>query len=72
MHVVKGSATVVTGGVMVGARSVADGELRAEAVTGGEPHDLSEGNVLAVPPRVPHQFTRVSNPFLSFVVKVEV
>ena len=72
MHVVRGSATVLTGGEMVGARTVADGELRAESLTGGQPHELSEGDVLAVPAGVPHQFTRVSDPFLYFVVKVEV
>ena len=72
MHVVQGTATVLTGGEMVGAHSVADGELRAESVAGGKPHELSEGDVLAVPAGVPHQFTQVSDPFLYFVVKVEV
>jgi glc operon protein GlcG len=72
MHVVEGTATVLTGGEMVGARSVGDGELRAESVTGGHAHELSAGDVLAVPAGVAHQFTRVSDPFLYFVVKVEV
>ncbi len=72
MHVVEGSATVVTGGEMVGVRSAGDGELRADSVTGAQPHELSAGDVLAVPAGVPHQFTRVSDPFLYFVVKVEV
>jgi uncharacterized protein GlcG (DUF336 family) len=72
MHVVEGSATVITGGEMVGTRTVGDGELRAESVTGGHVQELSAGDVLAVPAGVPHQFTRVSDPFLYFVVKVEV
>jgi uncharacterized protein GlcG (DUF336 family)/uncharacterized RmlC-like cupin family protein len=72
MHVVDGTATVLTGGEMVGVRSAGDGELRAESVTGGQPHELSAGDVLAVPAGVPHQFIRVSDPFLYFVVKVEV
>jgi uncharacterized protein GlcG (DUF336 family) len=71
MHVVDGTATVVTGGEMVDARSVGDGELRAKAVVGGHTHELSAGDVLAVPAGVPHQFTEVSDPFLYFVVKVE-
>lgn len=70
MHVVSGHATVITGGSMVDAREVAPGELRAAAVEGGEPHELSEGDVLAIPNGVPHQFTEVSDPFLYFVVKV--
>jgi glc operon protein GlcG len=70
MHVVAGHATVLTGGSMVDAREIAPGELRAPAVEGGEPHQLNEGDVLAIPNGVPHQFTEVSEPFLYFVVKV--
>jgi glc operon protein GlcG len=70
MHVVRGTATVLTGGAMVDAREVAPGELRAAAVEGGDPHELSEGDVFAIPNGVPHQFTEVSDPFLYFVVKV--
>jgi len=72
MHVVEGTASVVTGGEMVGVRDAGDGELRAASITGGHDHELSAGDVLAVPAGVPHQFTRVSDPFLYFVVKVEV
>jgi uncharacterized protein GlcG (DUF336 family) len=71
MHVVQGTATVVTGGTMLDAREVAPGELRARAVDGGTAHELSEGDVLAIPSGVPHQFTAVSDPFLYFVVNVE-
>jgi glc operon protein GlcG len=70
MHVVSGRATVVTGGSMVDPREVAPGELRAAAVEGGRTRELSEGDVLAIPNGVPHQFTQVSDPFLYFVVKV--
>jgi glc operon protein GlcG len=71
MHVVQGTATVVTGGKMVDAREVGPGELRAATVDGGTPHELGEGDVLAIPNGVPHQFVQVSDPFLYFVVKVE-
>jgi glc operon protein GlcG len=71
MHVVQGSATVVTGGEMVKPRKVGAGELRARSAHGGKPQRLSEGDVLAIPGGVPHQFTEVSDPFLYFVVKVE-
>ena len=70
MHVVEGTATVLVGGEMRHAREIAPGELRAPAVDGGERHDLREGDVLAIPNRVPHQFVDVSDPFLYFVVKV--
>jgi uncharacterized protein GlcG (DUF336 family) len=71
MHVVEGSATVVTGGRMVDAREVAPGELRAPAVEGGSVQELKPGDVLAIPSGVPHQFIEVSDPFLYFVVKVD-
>jgi uncharacterized protein GlcG (DUF336 family) len=71
MHVVQGSATVVTGGSMVKPRKVGAGELRARAVRGGRKQRLTAGDVFAIPNGVPHQFTEVSDPFLYFVVKVE-
>ena len=71
MHVVKGTATVVTGGEMVDTHEVAAGEIRARAIEGGTSNSLAEGDVLAIPKGVPHQFVEVSDPFLYFVVKVE-
>jgi mannose-6-phosphate isomerase-like protein (cupin superfamily) len=72
MHVVRGTATVLTGGEMQNAREISPGELRASAIAGGVPQRLGKGDVLAIPSGVPHQFVEVSNPFLYFVVKVEV
>jgi uncharacterized protein GlcG (DUF336 family) len=71
MRVVQGSATVVTGGEMIEPHATGVGELRAPAVEGGTRHELHEGDVLAIPSGVPHQFVEVSDPFLYFVVKVE-
>jgi glc operon protein GlcG len=71
MRVVQGRATVVTGGEMVDTREVGPGELRARAIQGGTAHELTEGDVLAIPSGVPHQFVNVTDPFLYYVVKVE-
>ncbi len=71
MHVLEGSAKVVTGGRMIEPRTVAPGEIRASSVDGGVPHELAAGDVLAIENGVPHQFLEVSDPFLYFVVKVE-
>jgi uncharacterized protein GlcG (DUF336 family)/mannose-6-phosphate isomerase-like protein (cupin superfamily) len=71
MRVVAGSATVVAGGELVDGREVGPGELRAPRIDGGTAHELSEGDVLAIPNGVPHQFVAASDPFLYFVVKVE-
>jgi glc operon protein GlcG len=70
MHVLDGAATVVIGGELRAPRQVAPGELRAPSVEGGERRELREGDVLAIPNGVPHQFIDVSDPFLYFVVKV--
>jgi glc operon protein GlcG len=60
MRVVEGSATVVTGG-----------EIRGDRIEGGQTRRVSEGDVIAIPNGVPHQFVEVSDPFLYFVVKVQ-
>jgi uncharacterized protein GlcG (DUF336 family) len=60
MRVVEGSATVVTGG-----------EIRGDRIEGGKAHQLAEGDVIAIPSGVPHQFVDATDPFLYFVVKVE-
>jgi uncharacterized protein GlcG (DUF336 family)/mannose-6-phosphate isomerase-like protein (cupin superfamily) len=71
MHVVEGSATVVTGGELLEPRIVGGGELRARALRGGTTRELAAGDVLVIPAGVPHQFIAVSDPFLYFVAKVE-
>ncbi|MGH3072423.1 MAG: heme-binding protein, partial [Gaiellaceae bacterium] len=60
MHVIEGTATIVTGG-----------EVRESSIEGGSEQQLAEGDVLAIPSGVPHQFVDVSDPFRYFVVKVE-
>jgi glc operon protein GlcG len=70
MHVLDGTATVLLGGQLREPREVAPGELRAASVDGGERRELRQGDVLAIPNGVPHQFVDVSDPFLYFVVKV--
>jgi uncharacterized protein GlcG (DUF336 family)/mannose-6-phosphate isomerase-like protein (cupin superfamily) len=72
MRIVKGGATILTGGTLVDARVVGPGEMRASAVSNATTRRLFPGDVLAVPAGVPHQFVEVSDPFLYFVVKVEV
>lgn len=69
MHVVEGTATVLTGGELVDAREVAPGEVRARTIEGGATYDLAAGDVLVVPAGVPHQFVAISGPFHYFVVK---
>jgi uncharacterized protein GlcG (DUF336 family)/uncharacterized protein YjlB len=70
IHVVHGQATLVTGGEMLDARTVGDGERRARSIRGGETHQIREGDVVSIPNSVPHQFVAVSDPFLYLAVKI--
>jgi mannose-6-phosphate isomerase-like protein (cupin superfamily) len=69
-YVLKGSATLVTGGRPVGVSSVAPEELRGSALEGGETTELVPGDVVVIPNGVPHWFKEVKAPFIYYVVKV--
>jgi mannose-6-phosphate isomerase-like protein (cupin superfamily) len=67
-----GEATVVVGGKVEGSHETAPGEIRGNAVTGGERHRVSAGDVVHIPPRIPHQMLLEPGRHVTyFVVKVE-
>ena len=70
VYVLEGTATFVTGGTVVNARTIRPNEIRAVAIEGGETHQLSKGDVYIVPKGVPHWCKGVQSPFLYFLVKV--
>jgi glc operon protein GlcG len=70
MYVLKGSATIVTGGKLLDGKTTAPDEIRGSQLSGGEAHQLSPGDVLIVPHGEPHWFKDVKGPFLYFTVKV--
>jgi mannose-6-phosphate isomerase-like protein (cupin superfamily) len=70
-YILQGSATFVTGGKMVDAKTTAPGEIRGSGIEGGEIHALSKDNVIVIPAGVPHWFKDVQGPFLYFVVKTQ-
>ena len=69
-YVLKGSATLVTGGTPVGVKSIGPEELRGSAISGGDTRQLVAGDVVVIPNGVPHWFKEVQGPFLYYVVKV--
>lgn len=69
LYVRQGTATVVTGGEVVDAKTTGPDELRGVSIRGGEKRQLSPGDVMVIPNGVPHQFVETSNPFLYYVVK---
>lgn len=70
-YILQGSATFVTGGKMVDAKTTAPGELRGSGIEGGESRTLSKDDVIVIPAGTPHWFKEVQGTFLYFVVKVE-
>jgi glc operon protein GlcG len=70
IYVLQGSATFITGGEAVDAKTTAPDELRGASIRNGQTRQIAKGDVIIVPHGVPHQFLEVSNPFLYYVVKV--
>jgi glc operon protein GlcG len=70
IYVLEGSATVVTGGEAIDAKTTGPDELRGSSIREGQTRQIAKGDVVIVPRGVPHQFLEVTNPFLYYVVKV--
>lgn len=70
IYVIRGSATLVTGGRVVDPESVAPDEIRGASIEGGDARRLAPGDVVVVPNGVPHWFQSVEGPLLYYVVKV--
>jgi mannose-6-phosphate isomerase-like protein (cupin superfamily) len=54
--VLAGEAALVVGGTVIGARVIAPGETRGDAIEGGMRQDLRAGDVVHVPAGTPHHF----------------
>jgi len=70
IHVLEGTATLVTGGTAVEAKTIAPDEIRGKEIQGGESRRIGKGDVIIIPNGVPHWFKQVDAPVLYFVVKV--
>jgi mannose-6-phosphate isomerase-like protein (cupin superfamily) len=70
IYVLRGSATLVTGGKAVAAKSTGPEELRGSEIEGGESREITVGDVVVVPNGTPHWFKKVNGPLLYYVVKV--
>ena len=69
IYVLDGTATLVTGGEIIGGKTVAPGEIRGSDVKGGETRRIGKGDVLIVPAGTPHWFKEVLGPINYYVVK---
>jgi mannose-6-phosphate isomerase-like protein (cupin superfamily) len=67
-----GSATLVLGGTLLDAETVAPHEKRNGTIRGGVRQKLSVGDVVRIPPRTPHQLLLDgAREITYFVVKVK-
>ena len=70
IHVLNGTATVVTGGTVVGGKATAPDEVRGTGIESGDRRIVGKGDVLIVPAGTPHWFQEVKGPLTYYVVKV--
>lgn len=70
--VVKGEATLLSGGKMVKPNTVREGELVAKTIDGGHSQKLSPGDVVHIEANTPHQLLlQPGHTFSYFVLKVK-
>jgi mannose-6-phosphate isomerase-like protein (cupin superfamily) len=70
--VLAGAATLVTGGVVAGARTIAPGETRGASIEGGVRQALRAGDVAHVPAGTPHQILlKGEETIASLLMKVQ-
>ena len=71
-YILDGHATLLTGGEVADAHTVADGEVRGSAVKGGARQDLKPGDVAHIPAGMAHQMLIADGETVTyFVVKIQ-
>lgn len=71
MVVLGGSATLITGGSVLDAKTDARGETKGKEIVNGVKQSVSKGDILHIPAGTPHQLILPPNgQFTAFVVKV--
>lgn len=70
--IVRGHATIATGGQLVDQKSTGPGEIRGKSIEGGTRQELREGDVVHIPAGMPHQMLLAAGDTVTyFVIKVE-
>ena len=70
--VVRGRATLVTGGTVVNLTTASPGDIRGTSIEGGAQITLNKGDIVHIPANVPHQLLLAAHKeFVYFVVKVQ-
>ena len=70
--VVRGKATLITGGTVVDPQTVSAGEIRGGSLSGGAQMALKKGDLVHIPAGLPHQLLLEKHgEFVYFVMKVQ-
>jgi glc operon protein GlcG len=70
LYMLDGTATLITGGVVIDAKNIEPEEIRARESQGGESRMVTKGDVVVIPNGTPHWFKEVNGPINYYVVKV--
>jgi mannose-6-phosphate isomerase-like protein (cupin superfamily) len=69
---VRGQATSVVGGEMLEPESLPRKQIRGTAIEGGVRRDLSPGDLMHIPPGVPHQLLiDPATPYMYLLIKID-
>ena len=70
--ILAGGTTLITGGTVVGAKTIAPGETRGDSIEGGTRQELKVGDVAHVPAGTPHQMlVSAEKTMTCLVIKVQ-
>jgi mannose-6-phosphate isomerase-like protein (cupin superfamily) len=80
-HVIQGSATFVTGGTLVNAKTRESGSMEVSkedgpgasgtAIQGGVNHQLKVGDVIVIPAGTPHWFSKIDGSIAYLAIRVD-
>lgn len=59
--IVDGTAVMVTGGKLMGAKVIGPGETRGSNIDGGQTHRMTKGDVIVIPAGTPHWWKEVQS-----------
>ncbi|HEV8336133.1 MAG TPA: hypothetical protein VGR67_06955 [Candidatus Polarisedimenticolia bacterium] len=67
-YVLRGDATLVTGGSLIGGQETEPGELRGRGVSGGDRRPIHGGEVVVIPAGVPHWISAVDGKEIVYLI----
>lgn len=68
----RGKATSVVGGKLVNPESLPRKQQRAKSISGGQKQQLSSGDIMHIPPGVPHQLLiDPEDPYMYILIKID-